>query len=301
MSRMGNGLARMVCVLATAWMVAAHAQAPSPADGQAEIDRAWQAASDSAQPGPASIKLRDQATLQLPATEVFIPQPAAGKLMQAMGNSADDRLLGLVLPVEDSDWMVVAKYEPAGYIRDDDAKDWNVDELYKSLKEGTEHANADREARGIPALDLQGWVERPHYNAATHQLVWSMAMSERGAPADAPQGINYNTYALGREGYVSLNLITDKQNMDADKPKVQQLLTGLTFGDGKRYADFNSGTDRVAEYGLAALVGGVAAKKLGLFAVIAAFMAKFAKVIALAVAGFGYTVIRRLKRKKNQA
>lgn len=278
------------------------ALAQSPADRKAEIEQAWRAAGESAKEGPVSIKLRDQATLQVPAKEVFIPQPAAGRLMQVMGNSSDERLLGIVMSTDDSsEWMVVAKYEPSGYIRDDDAKDWNVDDLYKSMKEGTEQGNIDREKRGIPALDLQGWVERPHYDAATHRLVWSMATRQRGAPADAPQGINYNTYALGREGYVSLNLVTRRQDVDADKPKVQLLLSNLDFTDGKRYADFNSSTDRVAEYGLAALVGGVAAKKLGLFAVIAAFLAKFAKVILVAVAGFGYTLTRWFKGKKTGA
>ncbi|PLP96383.1 DUF2167 domain-containing protein [Cupriavidus pauculus] len=286
---------------AAAIVLALPVWAQMPADRKAELEQAWREASDKAQTGPVSIKLRDQATLQVPAHEAFIPQPAAGKLIRAMGNSNDERLLGLVMPTGDADWMVIAKYEPSGYIRDDDARDWNVDDLFKSLKDGTDQGNIEREKRGIPAVDLQGWVERPHYDAATHRLVWSMAMSERGAPANAPQGVNYNTYALGREGYVSLNLVTPRQNVEADKLKVQQLLANLDFDDGKRYADFNGSTDRVAEYGLAALVGGVAAKKLGLLAVIAAFVAKFAKVIGVAVAGFGYAVSRRFKKNKSQA
>ena len=298
-----NPLAAMIgkITCAATIVLALPVLAQTPADRKAEVEQAWREASDKAQVGPVSIKLRDQATLQVPAHEAFIPQPAAGKLMQAIGNSNDERLLGLVLPTGDADWMVIAKYEPSGYIRDDDARDWNVDDLYKSLKEGTDHGNVEREKRGIPAVELQGWVERPHYDAATHRLVWSMATSQRGAPANAPQGVNYNTYALGREGYVSLNLVTPRQNVEADKPKVQQLLADLQFGDGKRYADFNSSTDRVAEYGLAALVGGVAAKKLGLFAVVAAFLVKVAKVIGVAVAGFGYAVSRRFKKDKSQA
>ena len=40
-------------------------------------------------------------------------------------------------------------------------------------------------------------------------------------------------------------------------------VAALNFNEGKRYADFNASTDKVAEYGLAALVAGVAAKKLG--------------------------------------
>ena len=73
-------------------------------------------------------------------------------------------------------------------------------------------------------------------------------------------------------------------------------LTGIT----KRYGDFNSSTDKVAAYGLAALVAGVAAKKLGLLALLAATAVKFAKVIVLAVAGVFVAIKRWLKGRTGQ-
>jgi uncharacterized membrane-anchored protein len=74
----------------------------------------------------------------------------------------------------------------------------------------------------------------------------------------------------------------------------------LAYNDGKRYEDFNAGTDKVAAYGLAALVAGVAAKKLGLIAVVLAFAAKFAKVLLLAGAGV-VTVVARFFKRRNTA
>ncbi|WP_247535360.1 DUF2167 domain-containing protein [Ralstonia pseudosolanacearum] len=275
------------------------AQAQQANTPEQEIKQAWAAAKTAAQPGPTAVTLRDQAKLNIGTGEVFIPQPAAGQLMQAMGNRNNPDMLGLVMPTGGAEWMVVAKYEASGYIKDDDAKDWNVDDLFKSIKEGTDAANAEREKRGIPALEIQGWVERPHYDAAAHRLIWSMAVRSKGQPAGEPESVNYNTYALGREGYISLNLITARDHVDADKPAVQKLLANLDFQDGKRYTDFNEKTDKVAEYGLAALVGGIAAKKLGLFAVMAAFFAKFAKVAILAVAGFGAAIAKLFKRKSS--
>ena len=65
------------------------------------------------------------------------------------------------------------------------------------------------------------------------------------------------------------------------------LLAALDYKPGERYADFNASTDRVAEYELAALIGGVAAKKLGLLAVIGVALAKFWKVILIGVAVAG--------------
>ena len=154
---------------------------------------------------------------------------------------------------------------------------------------------------GVPALEIVGWAEPPAYEAGSHRLVWAMSSKEKGAPDDAGRGVNYNTYALGREGYLSLNFVTDLKDLPAQKPDAQALLGALEFDAGKRYEDFNASTDHVAEYGLAALVLGVGAKKLGLLAVIAAFAAKFAKVIFLAVVGLGAVVTKFFKRDKSAA
>ncbi|TAK97230.1 MAG: DUF2167 domain-containing protein [Aquabacterium sp.] len=268
---------------------------------QAAFEQATKAMQAAQVKGPAEIKLRDQATLKLPAGYVWVPEPAAGQFMKAVGNHPDERELGLIFPASEAQgWMVVARYEDAGYIKDDDAKNWNVDDLFKSLKDGTEASNEERRKNGYPELDILGWVEKPNYVADTHRLVWSMSARVKGAPADEPTSINYNTYALGREGYITLNLITGQQAIGQDKVHAQTLLSALDFNEGKRYADFNQSTDKVAEYGLAALVGGLAAKKLGMFALAAGFFAKFAKIILLAGAGVMAAVGKFFKRDKNQ-
>ena len=273
------------------------ASSTAAAQREADAEAALRAVKASQVIGPADIALRDQAMLKLPAGYVWVPPPAASQLMKAMGNHPDERLLGLVFPQsDDQGWMAVARYEPSGHIAEDDAEHWDTDALYQSLQEGTAASNEERREKGFPELDLGGWVEKPLYSAATHRLVWSLSVRHKGAAADAPTSINYNTYALGREGYVTLNLITDLKDIAQDKRHAQVLLAALTFGEGKRYSDFNASTDKVAEYGLAALVGGLAAKKVGLFAVAAAFLAKFAKVIAVAALG-GWAVFKRLFRR----
>lgn len=275
------------------------ATAPSPDAREAEAMAAQQEAMRTRVVGPASVALKDQATFALPKGYIWVPQPAAGRLLQAMGNHNSEALLGLVMPAAEQDdhWLAVARWEPAGYIKDDDAKNWDVDELFTSLKEGTEAANEDRKARGFSELDIVGWVEKPSYQAPTHRLVWSLAARPKDQPPGEANGINYNTYALGREGYISLNLLTDERHVAGDKPHATTLLQALSFNEGKRYEDFNASTDKVAEYGLAALVGGVAAKKLGMFALAAGFLAKFAKVIGVAAIA-GLALVRKMWGKK---
>lgn len=267
---------------------ATSAQAGVP-DQEAEMKAAVAALQEAAQPGPVDIPLGGQATLKLPEGYAYVPQKEANRLLNAMGNGDDPTRLGLILPPE-GDSFVVPRYIPAGYIKDDEAADWNADDLLDSLTEGTEETNKERAARGLPQMEIVGWNQKPTYDKASHRLVWAIETADKGV-AEAGHGANYNTYVLGREGYLSMNLVSDFGTLGANKPHVANLLARTSFDDGKRYADFDETTDKVAEYGIAALVTGVAAKKLGLFAVIAAFVAKFAKLFAIAgfalVAGLG--------------
>lgn len=281
-------------------MVSFSADAAEPA--KSEIDVAFEAAGKVAQHGPTDVKLGTQATLKLPDGYVYVPTKESGKLLEAMGNRAGDSLLGTVWPAGQSEeqWFVVVRFVGEGYIKDDDAKDWNADELLQSLKDGTEQMNKERDARGIPPLEVVGWVEKPHYDTTTHQLVWSIASKDKGQPDTVHQGINYNTYALGREGYISMNLVTDRQMIEQYKSKATALLAALSFDDGKRYADFNGSTDKVAAYGLAALVGGIAAKKLGLLAALGVFFVKAWKVVAVGAVAAGGVVTKLFKRRKEK-
>lgn len=292
MKKMLRGLLAMAGLLAGL----AHA-----ADAPAE-NPAWTEAKAAAKAGPADIAIAGQATLHLPADRVFIPQPQAGKLLTAMGNpGTHDELSGLIFPKGEGDWFATLRYIASGYVKDGDAKEWKADELLASYKEGTEAGNEERQKMGVTPIEIIGWAEAPAYEAGSHRLVWAMSSREKGAPAGANQGVNYNTYALGREGYLSLNFVTDLKDLPAQKPDAKALLGALEFDKGKRYEDFNESTDHVAEYGLAALVVGVAAKKLGLLAVIIAFAVKFAKIIFIAVLGAGAAVAKFFKRDKPAA
>lgn len=271
--------------------------APAPASAESPADKAFAAAREVAVYGPAQVPWAEQATLRLPEGYIYIPRPAADQIMDLYGNSYDERFLGLIYPASDSNWLVVAEYEHSGYIKDDDARNWDVDELLQGLKEGTEAQNERRREMGIGELVIDGWAERPAYDAATHRLVWSLAAHDKGDEAGAAQTINYNTYMLGREGYITMNLVTDSSAIATDKANAHALLAALSFNPGRTYADFNEDTDKVAAYGLAALVAGVAAKKLGLFAVIAAFVAKFAKVFIVAAAAGGAALWKKLRGK----
>lgn len=277
------------------------AQAPKPADPQIEIRAAAQAAIDAAQAGPREVALLDQAVLKLPRGYYFVPMPQAGRLLQAYGNRTTDTLRGMVWGPggPDGDWVGIVRYFKSGYIKDDDARDWNASELLDSLRSGTEENNKERRSRGLPEMEVLGWIEPPAYDAKAHRLVWSLSSRNKGEPADAEKSVNYNTYALGREGYVSLNLVTGASVIERYKPVARELLASLEYNQGKRYEDFNPSTDRVAEFGLAALVGGAVAKKLGLFGLIGVFLLKFWKIVAIAVVALGAGAFKIFGRRRD--
>jgi uncharacterized membrane-anchored protein len=294
-------VAAVVILFAVLGSPSAFAQAapPSEASRNAEMAAAWEAAGKAAIGGPKDVALIDQATLKLPANYFFVPQAEGVRALRALGNVINDStMVGLVVGThQNNQWMVVIRYIKEGYIKDDDAKNWNADELLKNITDGVEESNKDRAARGFPEVQVIGWVEPPGYDAGTHRLVWSLLAKDKDQPDNAPKGINYNTYALGRDGYFSLNLLSDSERIAGEKAFAHELLADLSYNAGKRYEDFSAATDRIAEYGLAALVGGIAVKKLGLLALFAALALKFAKVIIIGAAVLGASVMKFFRRK----
>lgn len=284
----------LALLLSFSWL---HAQDAPTEVAEAPVDPVWETAMKAMLAGPQTVELIDQATLAVPEGYGFVPRAQATPVMEKLGNQTNENFLGLVFPLQDeATWFVSVDFEPSGYVKDDDAKHWDSDELLESLKEGTEQANEYRKEVGVAPIEVTRWVETPAYDSATHRLVWSAEAREKGGDDPDPT-INYNTYVLGREGYISMNLITASSRIEQDKPSAHALLAAVGFVQGKRYEDFNASTDKVAAYGLAALVGGIAAKKLGLLAVAAAFFAKFAKLIIVGIAALGGVVAKFFRRK----
>jgi uncharacterized membrane-anchored protein len=248
------------------------------------------------QNGPLEAKLGDQAVLTLTADYRFLGPADTQRLLRATGNFPSGAELGLVTPLKgEENWFVVIRYIDAGYIKDDDADNWDADAMLASIKEGTEEANKKRKEMGIEPLIVRGWEEKPHYDKAENKVVWVISNEAKDGV-----GVNYNTLALGRHGYISMNMVGELKELPQLKPHTRILLGNLNFVQGKSYTDFDSATDKVAAVGLAALVAG-AAFKAGLLAKLWAFLLpailiakKLIIVIVIAIAGL---VAKFLKKR----
>ncbi len=256
------------------------------------------------QPGPRALDLGHGIKLDLPESHAYLAQPDAGKLMEKMGNLHNEDLLGLVVSKNQSDeYIVTLRYEDSGHIKDDEELD--AKELLDSIKEGEQSYNEELKQRGFQPIHIGGWDEPPRYDQHKHQLLWALIVESSDGTS-----INYNTRVLGRTGYVSVNLVTDKQHLAEYKPAGALLLSRTSFDAGQRYADFVSSKDKVAEYGLTGLVLGGAGLGLAKAAKIG-LIAKFGKgLLALLIAGKKAVVagvvalgalLKRLFAKKSDA
>ena len=189
-------------------------------------------------------------------------------LEQLWGNPPDDSVLGLIVPdspglIDDHSWAIALSYSDDGYVSDEDANAIDYDELLKEMQTETADGNEWREKEGYGRLDLIGWAAPPRYDSTNKKLHWAKELAFAG---EDEHTLNYDVRALGRGGYLSMNAIANIGDLERVKTGMEQVMGMTEFNSGQRYADFNSGTDKLAGYGLAALVGGTVAAKTGLFA-----------------------------------
>jgi uncharacterized membrane-anchored protein len=250
-----EGIARFAAATGLACAFGAAVAAPT----QAEQTRVWDDVGRAAVKGPADVPLLDEAVLHVPAGEIFVPQPQADRLLTLFGNPGNNPdMPGLILPRDPrATWFMPVRFQAVGFIKDDDARTWNADEMLQSLKAGTDEQNREREKAGMPTMHVVGWSEPPRYDAATHRLAWALASRAVGAKDGDPPLVNYDTYALGRDGYFTMNLVTTLAELPALKPVAERQVEALEYKPGKRYTDFDARTDRVAAYGLSSLIVGI--------------------------------------------
>ena len=169
-----NAVRSLALFLLACGGAAASAQnAPAAPDSlQAEQRTSGEAAAKALQKGPAEIPLAGQATIRLPEGFAYVPKAQGARLMRSLGNQVGEDFLGLIfMRSDEGQSFYTLDFEKAGYIKDDDAKDWKADELLQQMRDGTEEGNKRRKEMGVPELEVTGWIEPPRYQSATHQLV----------------------------------------------------------------------------------------------------------------------------------
>jgi len=232
-------------------------------------------------PGPAKVGIADHAEIQIPEGFRYTSSRGAQKLLELWQNPTNGKELGIIAS-QDLEITILFEFSDDGYIKDADKEKLDATAILNDLKEGNDAANETRKERGWPPLRIIGWHTAPFYNKETHNLEWCIQGESEGHPF-----INYNTRILGRMGVMSANLMVDPDKLNGALPVVKKLLTGYNFVEGKKYSQYVSG-DKIAKYGLSALVVGGAvgiAAKTGILAKLGVFIAKAFKLVIVGILG----------------
>jgi uncharacterized membrane-anchored protein len=226
------------------------------------------------------------ATLNVPENFRYLsPEQTDRILVEAWGNPPGTKTLGMLFPsdispLSEEGWGVVITFQEDGYVKDDEAGKIDYEELLKQMKEATAEDNKERQKQGFEPVNLVGWAASPHYDQAAHKLYWAKELNFASAPANT---LNYDIRMLGRRGVLSFNAVAAMNQLGTIENDMKEVLGFAEFNPGHRYADFSSGTDKVAAYGIGALIAGKVAAKVGFFKLALGFILAGKKFLLLAL------------------
>lgn len=242
------------------------------------------------------------ATLKLTPDFRYLEAGDAQRVLERLwGNPPDNKVLGMLLPADltpadKGAWAVVIRYSDDGHVSDEDAAKIDYDKMLKEMQEGTHDSNVERKKQGYHTVELIGWAAPPHYDPSTNKLYWAKELEFNGS---SHHTLNYDIRVLGRGGYLSLNAISGMSQLPMVQTKMQDVLAMTEFDAGQRYGDFNASTDKIAAYGIGALVAGTIAAKAGLFAKLFAVILAAKKIIIAGLIAVGAAIKKFFGRSKS--
>jgi uncharacterized membrane-anchored protein len=239
------------------------------------------------------------ATLNLPATFRYLNPKETDVVLAAWGNPPGSTSLGMLVPSGTSvfaaeSWAVVIQYDQDGHVDDADAAKIDYVKMLRDLQRQTREDNKEREKAGYPPAELVGWAETPSYDSISKKLYWAKDLRFGNGTIHT---LNYNVRVLGRRGVLILNAVATMDQLQPVKTGMANVITFVDFNEGHRYGDFVAGSDKVAEYGIAALIAGGLAAKAGFFKLLIAGILALKKVLVVAVIAVGAWLKRMFGRK----
>lgn len=271
--------------LAVAMLVALGVGLAARAQSEAAPKLAWQI-------GPTTAEIGDKATIRVPDGYGFLGAADTKKFMELNHNLASGR--EYLLAPKKFTWFALFEFDPVGYVKDNETID--ADEVLRSVRKGTAQSNEERRKRGWDTMSVVGWEFPPQYDRQAKLLEWALIGKD---DRTNDRVINYNTRILGRTGVMSVVIVAQPAALNQAVAEFKGLIGGYQYVGGERYAEYRKG-DKVAEYGLAALIAGGAAAvatKKGFWALLAGFFATAWKFIAAGAVAV-LAAFKRLFQKK---
>lgn len=223
-------------------------------------------------------------TLNVPEGFVYLDANSTKHLLVDYWDNPEERVEGKLGTLVKADAGIyynvetayVISYDGCGYVSDKDAESIDFDDLLKDMQEEVKEdnkANANGEV-----WELLGWGWQPSYDKQKKVIAWSKHFRINGDH----EVINYDVRVLGKAGYVVITAVSSpekKSELIADNASI---VNSVAYDSGYKYSDFNPDTDHVAEWTIGGLIAGKVLAKAGFWAV----LAKFSKLIIVAIIGF---------------
>jgi uncharacterized membrane-anchored protein len=239
------------------------------------------------------------AKINVPKGFHFLGKEDAEKVVYEMwGNPRSGSIAGLLTSenqkvLSENSWAFIITFDDMGYVSDTDADKINYDDMLKEIQEAEKEENKEREAQGFPAIHLVGWAQKPYYDKNRKVLHWAKELAFGG---ETDHTINYNVRVLGRKGVLVLNAVGNMGNLPDINKNIESVLNSVEYTEGNKYQEFQPSLDKVAAWTIGGLVAGKVMAKIGIVAVIA----KFGKVILLAVGGGASAVWRFIRGRRKE-
>ena len=275
------------------WSTTAFAQEAPLTQEEEELIAQLQADSIKGQTGAIQLPSA-HCTLNVPEGFVFLgPYDSKHLLVDYWGN-LEDRLNGVLGTMVKGDAGIfynvetayVVSYDNCGYVSDKDAINIDYDALLKDMQEGVEEENKNNPTG--QRWELLGWGWHPTYDNQKKVLAWSKHYRIDGEQ----EVLNYDVRVLGKAGFVVITAVASPDAKGQLMTDNTAIINSVNYNDGFRYSDFNPDTDHVAEWTIGGLIAGKVLAKAGVWAI----LAKFSKIIIIAVIGFFAAIRKRLAK-----
>ena len=262
---------RLTACLAAFFLCVAAAPAPTPTP----VKLHWQY--------KGSLHLsQSNSTLTIPKGMAAISSAEAQTYYQ-LTNGRERSDIEAVVGVHKSNDVVFLAYDDSGYVKNDDWNNVDPNQMLAGIRTNTEKANEENKGKGIAPLHVVGWIQKPTYDRKTDQVHWVIEASVDG---EREHIVNSVALLLGRHGYERATLVASLSDFRKGH-MLDAVVASERFDKGARYADFTSG-DKLAGFGLAALVGtaaGATLYKVGAFTALLLLLKKFWILLFAGAAG----------------
>lgn len=176
----------------------------------------------------------------------FTGASGAREVLERMKNPAPKGLLGMMKP-ETGDWLIVFEFTDVGYVKGVEKEPLDAEAILKKFTAQVERQNLDRKKQDLPLIGEVVWELKPQCDASDNTLEWAV-QTQTGS-----QGIvNHTVRLLGRHGMLDAICVRPYRGF-TDLAPLKQLVKGVSFKQGERYADYQPG-DKLSTLAMADLI-----------------------------------------------